>query len=247
MSTHARELDSWYKTPLGQYLWAREQALLEGMLAGCFGHHGLEVGSPAFAASCLQSASIAHKIRLYNSDDIPCFNGAFIGRLDELSLQPQSLAVAVLVHVLEFQPAPGRILAAVEQALVPGGVLCLSVFNPASLWGARRWLGSGESPWQGRYFSAYRCRDWLEGLHLKVTRVAYAGQRPPVDQPRWLDRFRALDRLGPWCPTAAVYVIAARKRELRGERHREEARQRRHLLAPGAPQASRRTARDNAA
>lgn len=244
MTPVTRTLDEWFGTPLGQYLWRREEALLGALLGESFGHHGVEIGTPVQANDCLGRAVVAHRIRLYCSDQPNCFHGAFHGRLDSLSIQPRSLVAAVLVHVLEFHPAPGRVLAAMEQALVPGGVLVLAAFNPWSLWSVRRWVRPGAQPWSGRRIGARRYRDWLDALHLEPTRTAYLGQRPPCDEARWLERFAGLDRLGSWWPTAGAFVIAARKREYAGRRVARMEREQRQVLASSAPQATTRIAQD---
>lgn len=241
MSTSTRALDQWFETPLGQYLWSQEDQLMTELLQERFGHHGLEIGTARHAEDCLRHASIAHRVRLACSDDALSFDGAFRGRLDSLGLQPRSVVAALVIHTLEFHPAPGRVLAALEQCLIPGGIILIAGFNPWSPWGVRR----GGAPWRGRAISARRYRDWLDALNLKAEGTYYVGQRLPLDSPSALGRCAWMDRLGRHWPLGGAMLIVARKREYQGRRVAAPEREQRRLLAPSAPHASARTASRN--
>jgi len=81
--------------------------------------------------------------------------------MDELPFECSSLDLVLLPHVLEFNAHPHQILREVERVLRPEGNVIISGFNPRSLWGARRILGSKTNfPWRGRFY----CFVALEGL-----------------------------------------------------------------------------------
>lgn len=230
-----QRLDEWYDTPRGRDLWRRERALLAPLVSRCFGHHGLEIGTPARAESLLVSGSMGHRIRL-RIDAGGRHGGDFRGHLDALALRPRSLAAVVLVHVLDYLPAPAAALAALEQALVPGGRLLAVCFDPLSLPGLRQRLGRQHLPWwPERAGSARRCGDWLRGLHLEVEHRYRAWRWPLAARTRWQRRLGRLDALAPSWPLGAVYVVCARKRERQGTAIPLSGRLPRRILAPGVP------------
>jgi hypothetical protein len=90
-------------------------------------------------------------------------------------------------------------------------------FNPFSLWGLRRMLAgrSGEAPWQGRYISVPRLRDWFALLGHETRAGAFGCYAPPVRQEKWLARWHFMEAAGDrWWPIAGgVYVVQAIKRQ----------------------------------
>lgn len=228
-------LDEWYDEPRGRDLWRRERALLAPLLSACFGHHGLEVGTPGRAESLLAECSLGHRIRL-GIDDRGRHGGDFRGHLDALALRPRSLAAVVLVHVLDYLPAPAAALAALEQALVPGGRLVAVCFDPLSLPALRHRVGRDRLPWwPERAGSARRCGEWLRGLHLAVEHRRRAWRSPLASEPRWQRRLARLDAVAPTWPLGAVYVVSARKRERGSTAIPLGRRLPGRILAPGVP------------
>lgn len=127
-----------------------------------------------------------------------------------------SLDLVVLPHTLELSADPHQVLREVERVLVPEGSVVISGFNPFSLWGIRRLLArSGASePWSGHFRSMMRIRDWLTLLGFEVQGNGFGCYAPPVGTPRWLERWRFLDRAGArWWPVlGASYLLHGVKR-----------------------------------
>ncbi len=69
-------------------------------------------------------------------------------------------------------------------------------------------------PWSGHFRSAMRIRDWLTLLGFEVQGNGFGCYAPPVGSPRWLERWRIMDRAGPrWWPVlGAGYLIHGVKR-----------------------------------
>lgn len=229
-------LETWFKTVPGSQLWERERALVTELVGDGFGHHAMEVGVPREAGSLLGGCCVGHKFRL-SANARGTFKGAYRGQLESLAIRPRSLAVAVLVHVVDYHHAPGVVLAAVEQALVPGGTLVLTGFNPLSWLALRHTVGKAPEWWPRRPCGALRCAGWLEGLHLDVSARLYTT--------RWPD---GLEPAGRRWPLGTAYVIAARKRERQARGIPLGATLRRRLTARGMPEpTSSRTLEDTAA
>lgn len=226
-------LDEWYETPPGRRLWERERALLSPMIAECFGHHGVEVGVPAGRDGVLAECSLGHRVRLDAGGD-GIVSGSFRGHLDMLALRPRSLAVVVLVHVLEYLPAPAAALASLEQALAPGGRLLTVCFDPISLPALRHRFAPRRMPWWPRgACTAPRCGSWLRGLQLDLEHRCRAWRLPLATGDRWRERLDRLDRIGATWPLGAVYVVSARKRERTGHAIRIGERLPGRILQPG--------------
>jgi SAM-dependent methyltransferase len=134
----------------------------------------------------------------------------------ELPFATGSLDLVVLAHVLEFSPHPHRVLREVERVLVPEGSVVISGFNPFSLWGVRRVVARGGAamPWNGHFRSTMRIRDWLTLLGFEVQGNGFGCYAPPAGSPRWLERWRFMDRAGArWWPVlGAGYLLHGVKR-----------------------------------
>ncbi len=137
-------------------------------------------------------------------------------RLDmaELPFGCSSLDLVLLPHVLEFNAHPHQILREVERVLRPEGNVIISGFNPRSLWGARRILGSQTNfPWRGDFIALSRLKDWLALLGFEVVTGRFACYAPPLANPNWLNRFNFMEPAGDrwWAVWGGVYFLQAIK------------------------------------
>lgn len=246
--TQRQQLDAWFVSPQGRHLWRRERDVLTCALASSFGHHGLEVGTPDSSGSVLRDCSLGHRIRL-DLNEAGRLSGSFHGNLDALAIRPRSLAVIVLIHVLEYLPAPAAALASLAQALAPGGRLVVACFDAISAPALRARLHADHLPWWPRgACSARRCSQWLRGFQLDPERLFRTGRVPLNLGDRWQRRLDWLDRVAPRWPMGSVYVISARKRERQGTAIRLGDKLPGKLVAPGVPRpTSSRVIEDSAA
>ncbi len=145
-----------------------------------------------------------------------------------LPFPANSLDLVVLPHTLELHPDPHATLREVERVLVPEGRVVICGVNPVSLWGLRQRrahvyqrLGFGDMylPREGAFIGYWRLRDWLRLLSFEVESGRFGCYRPAVTDPRWLERFQWMDKVGArWWPIfGAVYFLVATKR-VRGMR-----------------------------
>ncbi len=134
--------------------------------------------------------------------------------MDELPFGCSSLDLVLLPHVLEFNAHPHQILREVERVLRPEGNVIISGFNPRSLWGARRILGSQTSfPWRGDFIALSRLKDWLALLGFEVVTGRFACYAPPLTNPNLLNRFNFMEPAGDrwWAVWGGVYFLQAIK------------------------------------
>jgi SAM-dependent methyltransferase len=188
---------------------------MQQLLPQWFGYHLVQIGC-AGRGRLLESSRIAHRCML-GPRAAGCAMPFYQGYAEPAALPfaADSLDVVVLAHVLEFETNPHQVLREVERMLIPEGHLAITGFNPFSLWGARRW-GGGKAPWNGKFVSLGRLKDWLALLGFELITQKTVCFAPPLQQEAWLKRLDFMENAGQrWWPYfGGAYVLAARKRRI---------------------------------
>lgn len=209
-------LARWFETPRGRYVLAWEQAQYDNAVDDVFGFHAVQVGLSG--VDFLRENRIPLRIRA--GQEAGC---TLTSEATQLPLASHSMDLVVLPHVLEFSEHPHQILREAERVLRPEGQIVISGFNPLSLWGMKRMLGSalgrsdnGEYPWRGRFIGMLRLKDWLALLGFELNGGRFGCYAPPFVQAKWLERFAFMEKAGDrWWPIAgATYVVRAIKRHV---------------------------------
>jgi SAM-dependent methyltransferase len=207
-------LQEWFASPLGEYLLEKERAYLDDVTPDIFGYHALQLGMPE--VDLLRESRIAHRVRIGKSDHPDVF-----AKSHELPLATQSIDLVLLPHVLEFAAEPHEILREVDRVMMPEGRLVIVGFNPWSLWGLRSTVGFSrhQFPWNGRFVSLLRVKDWLALLGFDVSAGRLVGYAPPFDSEKLRRRFGFMEPAGDrwWAVGGAVYMLQGIKR-VRGMR-----------------------------
>jgi SAM-dependent methyltransferase len=207
-------LSGWFETPLGEYLLEKEREYLDEVTPDIFGFHALQLGLPQI--DLLRASRISHRVRVGCDGNPDLF-----AKGHELPFAAQSIDLVLLPHVFEFAPEPHAILREVDRIMMPEGRLAIVGFNPWSLWGLRCAVGPGRNdhPWNGRFVSLPRVKDWLGLLGFDVNAGRLIGYAPPFESPRWRRRFGFMEPAGDrwWAVGGAVYMLQAIKR-VRGMR-----------------------------
>jgi len=217
-------------------------------LYNLFGYHIVQVGTCG-GVDLLSSSRIAHQVILRidegataGSPSAPALRCAAVA----LPIASDSVDVVVLPHTLEFQGDPHQVLREVERVLIGEGHVVIAGFNPRSLWGLWR-LGlawSERSPWNGRFLSMPRLRDWLQLLGFEVVYRQYYYYRPPMRYRLLIDRLGIMDKLGHHLAPmlGAAYLVVARKRIEHLIPIKTQWQLRRRLVTTGAAEPSIRNA-----
>ena len=194
-------------TPQGAYALEWEQGKVDQIVADIFGYNAVQLGLPA--CDFLRASRIALRFCAGGEPGV-----ALATELAHLPLATSSIDLVVMSHALEFAADPHQILREVERVLMPEGQVVICGFNPFSLWGMRRRFGGGGFPWEGRYLSLPRIKDWLALLGFEANGGCFGCYAPPATQRKWLQRFAFMEKAGDrWWPIAGgVYVIQAIKR-----------------------------------
>jgi len=204
----AQSLSEWFATQQGGYVLERERQYFDRTVADIFGYNALQLGLPEhdFLHANRMPLRFSAGNQQGNAVRLICA---------ELPFDCDSMDLVVMPHVLEFSENPHQTLREVARVLRPEGSLVISGLNPRSLWGLRRVLGRREGyPWQGRFISLPRIKDWLALLDFEVAGGWFAAYVPPFQSVSWLERFAFMEKAGGrwWVAGGGVYFLHAVKR-----------------------------------
>ncbi|MEO6294147.1 MAG: methyltransferase domain-containing protein, partial [Burkholderiaceae bacterium] len=155
MSNQIISMQSWLKTPPGEYLLAWERTQFDAVVADIFGYHALQLGLAPLQA--LQANRMPHRWlavpaagnsldsvtrALADASSKPITPVAdLVTDFAALPFFENSLDLLVLPHSLELSPDPHATLREAQRVLVPEGKLVVCGFNPMSLWGLKQARG----------------------------------------------------------------------------------------------------------
>lgn len=237
-------LKEWYSGPLGSTVLAIEKTRISRVLPDLFGYHILQVGSPG-GSYLLESSRINHKIvacqmhssRPGNNPYLLCSNYA-------LPVMSESMDVVLLPHVLEFEDNPHQILRESERVLIGEGHVVILGFNPVSMWGLWRTLLAWRDhpPWNGKYISVTRLKDWLTLLDFEIVKIEKFYFRPPLKNIRVMQKLKVVEQLGQYCWPyfGGIYMLVAKKRVVSLTPIKLQWQTRRRMIASGIIEPSAR-------
>jgi SAM-dependent methyltransferase len=223
--------EAWSQTPLGKKLLAEEQAWLDATLQDVFGYQAAQIAPGALDA--LRDNRMSCRSRMVwpagehassppsgvGDDAALTQQSCFVGSIDGLPFQTESLDLLVLAHGLEVAQDPHQLLREAHRVLIPEGRLVVTGFNPWSPWALRKACRSVNlfPPAGHDWISLPRLKDWLKLLNFDLGAggaSAYGAYTPPFDSDAWLCRLRWMDPAGRrWWPMAGgVYFLMAVKR-----------------------------------
>lgn len=204
---------SWNELPSGDVIVSEIDKILAPWWPKFFGYHLLKIGAlSGFINS--KSSTIKHQVLLSEPN-----KGANIySDVDDLPILEHSVDVCLLSHRLEFSIDPHHVVREANRVLIPNGYLVISGFNPFSLAGLNKLIPyrRQQLPWNERFFSTFRVKDWLHLMGYEVLDEQYCLHSSLTGEVKYglfsekWHRFaqRFLPKLG------SVYVIVAKKRVL---------------------------------
>ena len=138
--------------------------------------------------------------------------------LDRLeSVLQQRTALGLDVHLqqeLATLQADNEALRETERVLVPEGHVIVAGYNAIGLMGAWNLLRRRGAPWNGRFHTASRVRDWLSVLGFDTVASEGCFFRPPLRSGRIMRRLEVFETAGPrfWPRLCGTWFLVARKR-----------------------------------
>ncbi len=207
-----RQLECWYDSPLGEYLYRREREIVDELVQPLFGHRLLQLGTST-RQPLLESAPQVQKIYAANSNTEAI---QLCTELEHLPFAAESIDILVLHHAVEFTSNPHQLLREASRVLAHRGEILIVGFNPWSLFGAscsvRRPLGN--KPWSSaQLLSKHRLRDWLRLLGMEIECIRHSISVPPAGRGRIERALLGMDAFATrhnWV-TGGLYVLHARK------------------------------------
>ena len=211
------KLSKWFKSPLGEVVFAMENNQLKDILPRLFGYHILQFGYCA-ELNYLTSSRISNKIILFLEDaEIQkSVKIAVRTTAEELPIAMESVDVVLMPHILEYSNDTHRLLREMERILICEGYAVIIGINPFSLWGLCHlfFCWWNKMPWSGHLISVSRMKDWLSLLDFEIEKVKYFFFSPPVSSVKLLKKFLPLERFGQYCYPifGGLYIVVAKKR-----------------------------------
>jgi ubiquinone/menaquinone biosynthesis C-methylase UbiE len=221
--------DRWDATPLGQLVDQVEKDAIFALLPDLHGRRVLEVGCGTGNISLELARRGARVAGLDVSG--PMLSAAqqaasqlglpiawIRGEAAALPFPQQSFDGVISILALDFMPDRPGVVGEMVQVLRPGGFLLLALLNRYSLWTLKRLLKAWFTPslWRGvRFISPNELTRLLVTNHnLEEIHQRQAVYFPPLANPRLLQYFPSLERLGHGLRLhlGAFLVAAARKR-----------------------------------
>ena len=206
------QLESWYQTPAGGYLYEQEQRITWQLLEPLWGHRLLQLGGSG------DQVLAQHRLNLQRIHAAPTKGvaGDVCSELDQLPFPSASIDILIVFHAIEFAGNPHQLLREAYRVLAPRGELILLGFNPRSLFGLLSLMfryGRGRLWGRVRPLSKRRLRDWLRLLGMSVKSVKHSFCAPPWGEgrlQRTLYRAAGYATRKNW-PFGGVYILHARK------------------------------------
>ncbi|MEQ8860186.1 MAG: class I SAM-dependent methyltransferase [Pseudomonadales bacterium] len=238
----SQRLADWFTGAHGGRLLREERPLLGEAVRRFHGDTLLWVGCHGDIAGTVRGCMVRH--RLFASEPAgagPEELSTLRCALEALPLPNGSLDAVVLHHALEVSADARSGLREVARVLAPGGRLVVCMFNPLSLWGARRaYARFGGDAFSGlRFVTSFRLLDWLALLGFeRQAAVQYLSynlpfSRPSRDQQAPAGRMeRTLRRIQ--APFGGVYLVSAVKQAAALRPHWRAARVKGPKLLPAA-------------
>lgn len=213
ISDDYQHLKDWFDSDLGKSVSHDEKLELAKIITNYFGYHLLHVGSIGDAA-WLTASPIRHKIFVDAAASNHGLGNVVQANYQQLPFAPNSIDVALLSHVLEFEKSPEKILQEIADTLIPEGYMIIFGFNPFSLWGIRAWFKKKRGyPWQGHFVSIRKLRKWLRACDCTIDSYKTFCFQLPIASKHLRRHLRFVKSIGQTCwPTnGAIYCLIARK------------------------------------
>ena len=207
----------------GRLVLDTESRRLVPLLSNVFGYQLLLVGSGDYL-SVLPAARVQHCTWLVAPDSAAAESGppvesgpprSTVGGLARMMpIASDSVDIVVLPHVLEFEDDPHGVLREAERVLVPEGHIIVAGYNALGPMGFVRLVRRRDAPWNGRFYTAFRVRDWLSVLGFDTVASDGCFFRPPLRSDRILRTLRVFESAGPrfWPGLCGTWFLVARKR-----------------------------------
>ena len=200
--------NSWTELPHGEFIKQAIEYRLEFMLSQAFGYHLLKVGRLSSELNTLPS-KIPNQFSL---SDRPLAH--LLCDYTHLPIETSTIDSIVCSLLLEYEANPFRVLREINRIQVSGGHLYIIGCNPISFLNIGKIIPQrrNEYPWNGRFFTSHRVRDWLEVLGYQIIEEKKTVFHPLIGKYYEDSLWQTL--IENWMPfIGSFYIINAKKVE----------------------------------
>lgn len=208
-------MNRWFDDSPGRFILEAEQLALDKVLSSIYGYHLVQIGGiPKYRYN---SCIIRDRVLVISQTKAECsFDGSVVrSSLHELPFQEESVDLMVVPHVLEFIKTPLKMLNEINNILIPGGKVIIFAFNPTSFFGITKMfkLKNKHFPWQGKFHSASRIKNWLQNIGLNPIDHKSFCFVPPFQNVKWFNKFKFFETFGQlvWPFWGDAYMLIAKK------------------------------------
>ncbi|BCE02144.1 class I SAM-dependent methyltransferase [Marinicellulosiphila megalodicopiae] len=208
------DLNHWFQTPLGQYVFAQERKQIQSILSSKVGQHILQLDSGLYQPLFDNHRFGCGTLISVNENRAPC--PTICCKPEALGIANESVDAILAHHLLDYCDNPYESLREISRVLIPGGDCIFVGFNPYSLWALRGLLARlfKRAPWNARFISYGRIQDWMQLLEFEVQERYSLVYAPPsskfVGSSKLGKLFSPLRYIFPW--SGAVNIIVAKKK-----------------------------------
>ena len=208
------EIRDWYQTDAGGLVSQALEQHLWRITSCIFGYHAIQLGEMFSEHNILKNCTIANQICIDRTKFANIISSPAV-----LPISSDCVDLFILPHTLDFTEKPHEILREVERCLVPEGYMIVIGFNPFSFYGLWRLFLAKKNiaPWNAKYYSIKRLRDWFSLLGFEETEIHFVGHLPPFKRIQAWKKMQSLGRTMQYhvSQLGGVYIFVARKRVAR--------------------------------
>lgn len=155
---------NWQQLPAGELIVDELNQALSHWWPKLFGYHMLKVGSLSAELNS-DACPIKHQVAVASSTE-----QGVIADIDDLPFLEHSVDVCLLSHALEFTLDPHHVIREANRVLIPNGYMVITGYNPFSAIGLNKLLPYRRKsfPWNERFFSPNRIKDWLDLMGYEI-------------------------------------------------------------------------------
>jgi SAM-dependent methyltransferase len=167
---HRKVLIDWFTTAKGQILKKQEVAYLTRSITASCKQVILQVGALGWENKFIDCSLYKQFYVLDDEQFSWPVSKLLRGANTALPLQPDSVDMIILPHLLEFDEDKHQVLREVERILKPEGKLIILSFNPWNIYINLQYLMHKEkgAPWLPSLVSRTKIEDWLRLLNFEV-------------------------------------------------------------------------------
>ena len=155
---------TWQKIPSGEVILAHLNSVLSEWWPKFFGYHMLKIGALSSEINS-ENCQIKHQV------DVSALNlTGVVADIDDLPFLEHSVDVCLLSHALEFSLDPHHVIREANRVLIPNGYMVITGYNPFSAVALNKLIPYRRKsfPWNERFFSPNRIKDWLHLMGYEI-------------------------------------------------------------------------------